>query len=158
MMRWSRGLVLLAALTAFAPAGAAGLQWYGNDAWATLRQAHASRPWVVHLWGMSCDPCREELPAWGRFEHEHPGLAVTFIEVEPAAPSAVEAALAQAGLTGSDQWLSADGFDARQRYVIDRHWGGELPLTLLERPDGRVQVITGTMDFRRLGAWAAGAP
>lgn len=152
-MKRYRILLVLACLSICRMAGAAGLQWYNADDWNALRTAHASRPWIVHLWGMSCDPCRQELPAWGRFLHDHPGTQVTFIEIEQAAPAEVEGALARAGLAGSDQRLSADGFDVAQRYAIDRHWGGEIPFTLLISPDGKVQTITGTMDFRRLAAW-----
>jgi hypothetical protein len=152
-MKLCRILLTLTCLAICQIAGAAGLQWYGADDWNAMRNAHASSPWIVHLWGMSCDPCRAELPAWGRFERGHPEVRVTFIEVEQATPSAVETALGQAGLAGSDQWLSASGFDAAERFAIDRHWGGEIPLTLLISPDGHVQTITGTMDFRRLVAW-----
>lgn len=154
-MKFHRIWIALMWLSACQIASAAGLQGYGADAWKTLQQRHAGHPWIVHLWGMSCDPCREELPAWGRFVHAHPRVDVTFIEVEQTAPAEVETALAQAGLTGSDQWLSVNGFDDAQRYAIDRHWGGELPLTLLISPDGKVQTITGTMDFHRLGTWAS---
>jgi thiol-disulfide isomerase/thioredoxin len=156
-MKRHRILLALICLSICPIASAAGLQWYNAESWNTLRSAHASRPWIVHLWGMSCDPCRQELPAWGRFVHEHPDIRVTFIEVEQAVPSEVEAALSQAGLIGSDQWLSANGFDAAQRYAIDRHWGGEIPLTLLIAPSGQAQTIAGTVDFHRLVVWA-GAP
>ncbi|WP_052408758.1 TlpA disulfide reductase family protein [Paraburkholderia acidipaludis] len=147
-------LLAFAGLSICKFAGAAGLQWYDADSWNMLMHAHASRPWIVHLWGMSCDPCRKEMPAWGQFVHDHPAAQVTFIEVEQAAPPEIQSALAQAGLTNSDQWLSANGFDSSQRYAIDRHWGGEIPFTLLISPDGKVQTVTGTMDFRRLAAWA----
>jgi hypothetical protein len=153
-MKLRRILFALTCLSICKIAGAAGLQWYNANDWDALRHAHASRPWIVHLWGMSCEPCRQELPAWGRFLHDHPGTQVTFIEVEQAAPAAVESALAPAGLAGSDQLLSADGFDAAQRYAIDRRWGGETPFTLLISPDGKMQTFTGKMDFHRLAAWA----
>jgi hypothetical protein len=153
-MKHRRILLALMCLSICRIAGAAGLQSYNANEWDALRHAHAARPWVVHLWGMSCAPCRQELPAWSRYLHEHPGTQVTFIEVEQAAPPEVESVLAQAGLAGSDQWLSADGLDAAQRFAIDRHWGGETPFTLLISPDGKVQTITGTMDFGRLVSWA----
>ncbi len=96
-------------------ASAGGWQWYSAVSWDAMRQAHASRPWIVHLWGMSCDPCRAEMPAWGRFMRNYRGADVTFIEVEQATASDVEAVLAQAGLQRSDQWLSTNGFDAGER-------------------------------------------
>jgi hypothetical protein len=154
-MKFRRTLMALACLSICGTAAAAGLQWYHANDWDALRSAHASRPWIVHLWGMSCDPCRQELPDWGRFVHDHPGIPVTFIEVEQAAAHEAESALAGAGLAGTDQWLSVGGFDAAQRYAIDHRWGGEIPLTLLVSPDGKVQTITGTVDFRRVATWAA---
>jgi len=137
-------------------AGAAGLQWYEAGDWAALRAQHASAPWVVHFWGMSCAPCHEEMPAWRAFIHKHPQARLTFIEVERSEPSAVQAALAKGGLTDTDQRLSAEGFDAAERYAIDRHWGGETPMTLLIAPDGQTRKIMGPMNFDRLAAWVAG--
>jgi hypothetical protein len=152
-MKLRHTLIALICLCMGQIASAAGLQWYSAGSWDAMRQAHASRPWIVHLWGMSCDPCRAEMPAWGRFMRNHRGADVTFIEVEQTTASDVEAVLAQAGLQASDQWLSTNGFDAEERYAIDRRWGGEIPLTLLISADGQVQTITGTVDFRRLKAW-----
>jgi thiol-disulfide isomerase/thioredoxin len=152
-MKRCRTLIAMGCLCVAQIANAAGLQWYGADSWDAMRAAHASRAWIVHLWGMSCDPCRVEMPAWARFMREHRGTDVTFIEVEQATPTEVDAALAQAGLQGSDQWLSTTGFDAEERFAIDRHWAGEIPLTLLVSPDGHVQRIFGTMDFHQLDAW-----
>lgn len=134
-------------------AGAAPLQWYNPEDWGALRSAHAASPWIVHLWGMSCDPCLQELPAWGRFLRDHPQAHVTFIEVEKADRSDVQSMLGRAGLADSDQWQSANGFDAAQRYAISRRWRGEIPMTLLISPDGKEQTIMGTMDFHRLAAW-----
>ena len=84
---------------------------------------------------------------------DHPDARVTFIEVEQAAPAAVQAALAQAGLENGDQWLSASGFDVPDRYAVDRHWDGEVPMTLLISANGQARKVTGEMDFRRLAAW-----
>ncbi|WP_345798307.1 TlpA disulfide reductase family protein [Castellaniella sp. MT123] len=152
-MKLNRMLLVVAGLAVCRLAGAAGLQWYEAGDWATLRGQHASAPWVVHFWGMSCSPCRQELPAWSRFIRDHPDARVTFIEVEQADPSAVQAVLEKAGLAESDQRLSSDGFDVAERYAIDRRWHGETPMTLLISPDGQAQKVTGTMDFDRLTAW-----
>lgn len=154
-MKRSLTIIALAWLVLAPLANAAGLRWYRSADWGSMRREHAGQAWVVHLWGMSCDPCRRELPVWGRFVRQHPQLPVTFIEVEPADSAAVGAALERAGLRGGGLWASADGFDEGERYAIDPRWGGELPLTLLIAPDGHVEPIAGTVDFGRLDAWAA---
>ena len=135
-------------------ASAAGLQWYEPGSWAALRSEHASAPWVVHFWGMSCAPCRKEMPDWSRFMKEHPDLHITFIEVEQADPASVQKVLDKAGLSSTDQRLSSKEFDVEERFEIDKKWGGETPMTLLISPKGEVQKITGTMHFDRLAEWA----
>jgi hypothetical protein len=153
-MKLHQLLLVAVGLTVCRLASAAGLQWYEAGDWAALRSEHAATPWVAHFWGMSCGPCRQELPEWGRFIHDHPDAHITFIEVEPADPPAVQAVLEKAGLAASDQRLSAEGFDVAERYAIDRRWHGETPMTLLISPDGQIKKITGTMDFDQLAAWA----
>src|SRR5260221_557708 len=54
-------LLLLLALPA---AAAAEPQPFERGSWSALREAHAGRPMVVHLWGLTCAPCLVELPRW----------------------------------------------------------------------------------------------
>lgn len=78
---------------------------------------------------------------------------MTFVEVEPAAAADVKSALARAGLRGGDQRIMVVAFDAQARFPIDRHWGGELPLTLLIAANGQPSALIGEVDFALIDAW-----
>jgi len=133
-------------------AGAGTLEAYQAGSWSTMRAAHAGRPWIVHLWGMSCEPCRAELSAWSRFQRQHPQAPLTFIEAEQANPVDIAQVLKQSAL-GGEQWFSPEGLSDTARYEISRHWFGELPLTLLISADGSMQTRVGGMDFRQMEDW-----
>jgi thiol-disulfide isomerase/thioredoxin len=70
MKKWLL-LLLLIGLT-LAPAmrsssAVDGLHPFGRGAWQEIRKAHAGQPLVVHFWGVTCGPCRTEMPQWGKF-------------------------------------------------------------------------------------------
>ena len=76
-----------------------------------IREAHAGQPTIVHFWGLTCGPCRTEMPDWGKFLHERPDLDLLAINADlvPDEAGAVSATLAQTGLaeprTGCFRWL-----------------------------------------------------
>src|ERR1700751_1915285 len=68
-----------------------------RGSWQVLRAAHAGQPTVVHFWGVTCGPCRTEMPQWGKLLSERPdlGLVVINADLVPNQPSAAPAMLAQ---------------------------------------------------------------
>ncbi len=145
-------LLLLLALPA---AAAAEPQPFERGSWSALREAHAGRPMVVHLWGLTCAPCLVELPHWGELARERPDLDLVLIAADPVPeePRRAAATLAKAGLAKTESWMFADRFNERLRYEIDPTWHGELPRTLLIGRDGSVAVLAGVADLDRVRAW-----
>ncbi|MGE5547003.1 MAG: TlpA family protein disulfide reductase [Solirubrobacterales bacterium] len=146
---------LVVALTLlFLPAvvTAAELKPFGRGSWQELRQQHAGRPLVVHLWSLTCAPCLAELPEWGKVS---PGafdlvmLTTDSLEQE----SRIERALARAGLGSVERWAFDDPFVERLRFEIDRSWRGELPRTLLIGADGSVEVLSGAVGTAPVREW-----
>jgi thiol-disulfide isomerase/thioredoxin len=144
-------LVLLVA----PPVAADELQPFARGSWQTLRDAHAGRPTVVHLWGLTCAPCLAELPQWGALRRERPDLDLVLIAADPVpeAPDRAAAALAKAGLAQTESWMFADRFADRLRYEVDPKWSGELPRTLLIDRAGTITVMPGVADLVRVRAW-----
>jgi thiol-disulfide isomerase/thioredoxin len=154
--------VLLLALLALAlppnsigSAATDGLRSFVRGSWNEIRKAHVGQPTVVHFWGLTCGPCRVEMPNWGKLLQERPDLNLVVINADlvPNEPGAVSAMLAQTGLAPAENWTFGDGFVERLRYEIDPQWQGEIPRTLLIARDGTTTVIEGVADLARVKAW-----
>ena len=134
--------------------------------WPALRRSLAGRRAIVHLWGLSCAPCIDELSRWAAFIARWPQARVVLIEVEPAAPARILATLRRAGFAagvgagvGIGHHYAVQGFpDERWRYSIDPRWGGELPRTLLLPAAGAMRAFSGTADFAALQRWLQRQP
>jgi thiol-disulfide isomerase/thioredoxin len=155
MRRLLIAMMLLAALSTIAPAAPNAPLPFERGSWQSLRQAHAGRPFVVHLWGLTCAPCLVELPRWGELLRQRPDLQLVLIAADPVPeePSRATGTLAKAGLTGAESWMFADRFAERLRYEIDPRWRGELPRTLLIDRDGVITALSGVADLAAVRAW-----
>lgn len=158
MRTFRLALASLAALMVYSaslPAGAGEPQALSRGGWQAIRQAHAGRPMIVHLWGLTCAPCRVEMPEWGKLVRDNPGLNLITIHAErlPPDPRAVRAMLEDAGLLSADNWMFDDDGLERLRYEIDPKWRGELPMTLLIGRDGTTTTITGPADLAAVRSW-----
>ena len=141
-----------------APASAAAeLLPLEMNGWPALRRTLAGRRAIVHLWGLSCAPCIDELSRWAAFIARQPQARVVMIEVEPADPARILATLRRAGIAlgvSAGHHYAVQGFpDERWRYSIDPSWGGELPRTLLLEAAGAMRAFSGTTDFAALQRW-----
>jgi thiol-disulfide isomerase/thioredoxin len=128
---------------------------FKRGSWQEIRQAHAGQPTVVHFWGLTCGPCRVEMPQWGKLLQEQPDLNLVVIDAD-LIPNQVEDAsemLAKTGLTGAENWIFDDPFTERLRFEIDPRWQGEIPRTMLIARDGKIISIEGVADMARVRAW-----
>ncbi len=132
-----------------------GLNDFSRGSWKVIQKAHAGRPVVIHFWGVTCGPCRVEMPQWGKFLKERKDLELVMINADlvPDAPDAVRTMLAQNGLSDAENWIFSDGFVERLRYEIDPQWQGEIPRTILIGHDGATATIEGVADLNDIRAW-----
>jgi thiol-disulfide isomerase/thioredoxin len=157
-MTLARALALAIGLIALpsATVGAAEeVHPFGRGSWQQIRKAHAGEPLVVHFWGVTCGPCRAEMPQWGRLLAERRDLHLVTIDADlvPNAPSAVRTMLDESGLMRADNWMFSDDFVERLRYEIDPQWQGEIPRTLLIAADGTTTSLEGVADSAEIRAW-----
>jgi thiol-disulfide isomerase/thioredoxin len=93
----SRALITLLAfalLTAASSSAREGeIRPFNRGSWQEIRQAHAGRPTVVHFWGLTCGPCRVEMPQWGKLSQERSDLNLVVIDAD-LIPNQVEDASA----------------------------------------------------------------
>ena len=147
--------VLIVSAAAFGTSPA--LKPFERGTWQSVLRGHAGRPVLVHFWGVTCGPCKVELPLLGKFMKDHSELAVVMISADlvPNLPGAARAMLEKAGLGSAENWIFDDGFVERLRFEIDPTWQGEIPRTLLIAKDGTVTTIEGTAEIPDLEKWLA---
>jgi thiol-disulfide isomerase/thioredoxin len=128
---------------------------FKRGSWQEIRRAHAGQPIVVHFWGLTCGPCRVEMPQWGRLLQERPDLKLIAIDADliPNEASLVSEMLAKTGLAGAENWIFADDFVERLRFEINPRWRGEIPMTLLIARDGKTTTIEGVAQPAQVRAW-----
>lgn len=129
---------------------------FTTHSFAEIQARHAGVPLVVHIWAMSCGPCLAELPKWGAFARQRPGVALVLVRFDQAPAEASEARLARSGLAAAESWGVAGEADEYLRASVDRKWIGDVPRTMLIAPDGEVTAIRGIADLSRVEQWLDG--
>jgi thiol-disulfide isomerase/thioredoxin len=151
------GLILLGFTAAASPVAAGEPMPLVEGSWQKLRQAHAGRPTIIHFWGLTCGPCRTEMPEWGKFAaalHEA-DLITIHAEHLPPNPELVREMLRESGLENAENWEFSVHVIERLRREIDPKWQGELPITWLISRDGTSEVFFGPADLNIVRQWLA---
>ena len=132
------------------------LKPFGRGSWQQVLHSHAGRPTIVHFWGVTCGPCKVELPILGQFMKNHEAIDVVTISADmvPDLPEATRSMLAGAGLQGAENWIFSDGFVERLRFEIDPSWQGDIPRTMLISRAGKITTIEGSADMLELEKWS----
>lgn len=122
-----------------------------------IQAAHAGQPFVLALWSVYCEPCREELRTLARFKAEHPHIPVVLVATDPPEEApAIAAMMSHFDLAGIEIWAFADAFVERLRYAVDPHWKGELPRSYLHDSDHHARAVSGRLTREMLDAWLTG--
>jgi thiol-disulfide isomerase/thioredoxin len=157
-----RRLLAAIALLAIFPSVVASeesqLKPFERGSWQQLLRAHAGHPTLVHFWGVTCGPCKVELPLLGEFMKAHPAIDVVTISADlvPDLPAATRSMLHKAGLSSAENWIFNDGFAERLRFEIDPAWQGDIPRSILISPDGAVTTFEGSVEIADLEKWSNG--
>ena len=140
--------------SAFAADAPAELKPFGRGSWSSVLRAHAGRPTLIHFWGVTCGPCKEELPQLGAFMRDHPDIDMVMISADlvPDLPAATKAMLQKSGLSAAENWIFGEAFVERLRFEIDPTWQGDIPRTMLVARDGKITTIEGA-DIAEIENW-----
>ena len=121
-----------------------------------IRKAHAGKAFILALWSIHCEPCREEMAEWNALRRKHPQIPIVLVSSDvPAERAQVLEFLTRYDPGPVEAWMFADEFSERVRYAIDRNWRGELPRTYLFDARHRADVRSGRLDKRWIDAWLA---
>ena len=147
-------LSLVAALLPL-PTWADELRPFGRGSWQEIRDTHGSKPVVIHFWGVTCAPCRTEMPVWGALVKSRPDLRLVTIHADriPSDRKIMTDMLAGAGLGATESWWFADRFFERLRFEVAPDWQGEIPMTLLISAGGEIKTIVGTAEPEDVLSW-----
>jgi thiol-disulfide isomerase/thioredoxin len=150
--------VFLVAFLLSAPASEAPpqLKPFERGSWQDVLRAHAGRPTIVHFWGVTCGPCKVELPLLGGFMKDHPSIDVVTISADlvPNLSGATQSMLEKSGLRSAENWIFSDGFVERLRFEIDPGWQGDIPRTMLISREGMITTIEGSAEMTDLEKWS----
>lgn len=155
MRRRLHTALLIGALLIPAVAQAQDVKSFVRGSWKSIIQSRANEPMIVHFWGLTCGPCRQEMAAWGKLLAQTPNLRLVTINADMVqdAPEAVSDFLEKSGLSQAENWIFDDGFAERLRYEVDPKWQGEIPVTLLIGSDGATQRIEGVAPMADIRRW-----
>jgi thiol-disulfide isomerase/thioredoxin len=150
------GAGFLVALAVSSLAAPWPLKPFARGSWHQVLHAHAGRPTLVHFWGVTCGPCKVELPLLGQFMKDHPGIDVVTISADlvPNLPDATRSMLDKAGLSSAENFVFDDGYVERLRFEVDPSWQGDIPRTMLIGRDGDTSTIEGTAEIAALEKWS----
>ena len=148
-------LLIAAGASLAGPARADGMRPFEAGSWASILAAHAGRPVIVHFWGMTCGPCRVEMPRWGKLLAEHRAVDVVTVDTDMPDASAADALgfLSASGVGTAEAWRFADPFVEKLYFSVDPQWQGEVPMTVLIARDGRRERMVGALDPAKIAAW-----
>jgi len=132
------------------------LKKFERGSWQTVLRSHSGHPTIVHFWGVTCGPCKVELPLLGAFMKDHPGIDVVTISADlvPDLSGATRTMLQASGLASAENWIFSDGFVERLRFEIDPNWQGDIPRSMLISRDGAISVIEGSAETSDLVKWS----
>jgi thiol-disulfide isomerase/thioredoxin len=150
------GTILLASLFVALASEPTKLKSFERGSWQKLLRSHAGHPTLVHFWGVTCGPCKVELPELGEFMKQNPTVEVVTIDADlvPNSDAPAMSMLKDAGLSSAENWIFGDGFAERLRYEIDPAWQGDIPRTILISGSGTIVNIEGSAEPAALRKWS----
>jgi thiol-disulfide isomerase/thioredoxin len=132
------------------------LKPFERGSWQQLLRSHRGHPTLVQFWGVTCGPCKVELPLLGEFMKGHPAIDVVTVSADlvPDLPGATRSMLQKSGLSAAENWIFSDGFAERLRFEVDPGWQGDIPRTVLISRDGAITTIEGSFEIAELEKWS----
>ncbi|WP_439893853.1 hypothetical protein ACS7SF_19830 (plasmid) [Ralstonia sp. 25C] len=162
-IRWKSLAVGVAlSVAAFAAQAAGALQFQplrARDVPALLQTPHA-RPLIVEIWSLECSYCRENIARiaqWRRSAKQNVDVVMVSMD-SPDQADMLNRALAplardsKIGLARVPQYANAEDMPERLRAALDPGWQGEMPRTIILRPDGKRHASSGLLTPQALDA------
>lgn len=161
--RWksfAMGAALSAAAFTVQAAGALQFQpLHARDVPALLQTPQA-RPLIVEIWSLECSYCRENvarIAQWRRTAKKNVDVVMVSMD-GPDQAEMLNRALAplardrKIDIARVPQYANAEDMPERLRAALDPGWQGEMPRTIILRPDGKRHASSGLLTPQSLDA------
>ena len=161
--RWkSFAMGVALAAVAFAAHAAGTLQFQplrARDVPTLLQRPHA-RPLIVEIWSLECSYCRENIARiaqWRRTAKKNVDVVMVSMD-GPDQAEMLNRALAplardrKIDIARVPQYANAEDMPERLRAALDPGWQGEMPRTIILRPDGKRHASSGLLTPQLLEA------
>lgn len=153
-MRRTASLILLWIWASCAHAASLAPKPFISGSMAEIASSHASKPFILGFWSLSCVHCKANLEQFGRLLRQRPQLPLVLVSTDtPEESAAAVATLEKYGLANTPSWIFADSFVERLYFEIDRKWRGELPRTYFYDAAHQVRAVTGKLDEAETERW-----
>ena len=157
MMKAVKILLALAVGMLAAPARAETPRAFTKGSLEAIVAAKHGTPTIVHFWGLTCGPCRGDMPDWAALLKAHPQAAFVTVDTDnvPDPRDQANRLWQDAGVPRREAWRFDRSAPEELYFDVAHDWQGEIPLTLLIARDGRTETFTGALDDARVERWLA---
>ncbi len=120
-----------------------------------MKQDNQGKQWLMLLWSVDCPPCFKELALIQTIRQKEPNINIAIVNVDTELEAEKQRAsvLVSYGLTDLNNYYFADGMAARNRYLIDPTWYGELPRSYFVETNGTFHGKSGLVNEQLLSQW-----
>ena len=140
-----------------APAFAETPRDFTKGSLQAILAAKRGTPTIVHFWGLTCGPCRVDMPEWAALLNAHPQAAFVTVDTDtvPDPRDQADRLWQSAGVTRREAWRFDQSAPEQLYFDVARDWQGEIPMTLLIARDGRTETFSGALDAAHVERWLA---
>jgi thiol-disulfide isomerase/thioredoxin len=123
------------------------IRGFAPDSFGQIVANHSGKPFVVMVWALDCDYCRESFDALAQAQRKYKLSVITIAtdRVDDAeARRLIRKKLSASGL-GSNMWAFGAAPAEQLRYAIDPKWRGEMPRSYWFNADGKSVAHSGVI-------------
>jgi len=128
---------------------------FNADVFKEIKKSYQDKQWLMVLWSVDCPPCFKELTLIKNLRKIQPNINVVIVNTdgEAEANSQSESVMADFQLSNITTYYFEEDSAARNRFVIDPTWYGELPRSYFVDADGKFNGKSGLIDAALLKKW-----
>jgi thiol-disulfide isomerase/thioredoxin len=106
------------------------IQPFVKGSFATIKNQHQNKPFILVFWSESCSYCMKELAMFGELQKQFPQVDIVTVATDSfLEEETVKDVLKRSQLELEQTWVFAEQFPERIYADVNKRWRGELPVT-----------------------------